>query len=241
MRNVATIIGTNLSGHGNARLSSVTLDCSRRLTPMKYQQEDQVDSQNGHVSCEVPIGAGPAGGSGGLKGVKEFTVNGSFVVPPGVHTIEVELWGGGGFAGGETATPSAGGGGGGSGAYTHTVIPVTPGATLTVTVGGPTMATMIAAGTNTLACANGGLSGVSRNGCGNPGAGGVGGAMDTTAMISRGGNPGATGTDCTFGIVSGVNGAGGSQVMGQSNAPVGTGQGGGSNGSPGPGYAFIKW
>jgi hypothetical protein len=238
------------------------------LIPMKHGQgnpEEQVSFEvaigangapgsQGPPGTQGPAGApgamgmtgpqgppGQAGGSGGPNGVKEFTVTGPFVVPPGVHTIEVELWGGGGFAGGETANPSAGGGGGGSGAYTHTVISVTPGAMLTVTVGGPTMATMIVAGTNTVASANGGMSGVSKNGCGNPGAGGLGGAMDMTAMISRGGNPGAPGTDCTFGIVSGVNGAGGSGVIGQSNSPVGTGQGGGSNGPPGLGYAFIKW
>jgi hypothetical protein len=69
----------------------------------------------------------------------------------------------------------------------------------------------------------------------------MGGEMDMTAMIGRGGNPGAQGTDCTFGIVSGVNGAGGSGVIGTSNAPVGTGQGGGSNGPPGNGYALIRW
>lgn len=64
-----------------------------------------------------------------------------WVVPVGVTTIAVQVWGGGGSGGGQTspfcpAGAGYGGGGGGSGGWRSiTAIPVTPGETLTVTVG----------------------------------------------------------------------------------------------------------
>jgi phage-related tail fiber protein len=90
--------------------------------------------------------AGPPGtsgtGTGAFNGIQEFTQSGTFTVPAGVTHLLVELWGGGGGGGGATfglpVSPPClglGGGGGGAGGYTRAVVPVTPGAQYTITVG----------------------------------------------------------------------------------------------------------
>lgn len=64
-----------------------------------------------------------------------FNSSGTFVVPAGVTSIQVEAWGAGGAGGGAQGNPSAGGGGAG-GAYTRRPsLTVIPGTTYTVTVG----------------------------------------------------------------------------------------------------------
>jgi hypothetical protein len=78
--------------------------------------------------------AGPAG-PGAVRGFAEFYDAGTvypFVVPPGVHTIQVELWGacGGGGSGGFLT-----GGGGGGGGYVRALLTVTPGQTFQVELG----------------------------------------------------------------------------------------------------------
>ena len=65
-----------------------------------------------------------------------FSYTGSiqtFVVPIGADSITVMAWGGGGSGGG---SDSYGGAAGGGGAYITSTIPVTPGQTLSVIVGG---------------------------------------------------------------------------------------------------------
>ena len=57
----------------------------------------------------------------------QTTPAGQWTVPAGVTKIMIEAWGGGGGG--------AAGGGGGSGAYAQTVVNVTPGSALTITVG----------------------------------------------------------------------------------------------------------
>lgn len=76
-----------------------------------------------------------------------FSTSGThqFVVPPGVHTIGVEVWSGGGGGGDrvtsfvatscESTVGAGGAGGGGSGGYVRASIDVTPGETLEVRVG----------------------------------------------------------------------------------------------------------
>jgi hypothetical protein len=91
------------------------------------------------VVCNGAQGpAGPAGVAGsGFTGMKEFTNPSnvpskvySWTAPAGVTHVLVEIWGGGG-GGGDLL-----GWGGTGGAYSRSVIAVTPGSVYTVTVGG---------------------------------------------------------------------------------------------------------
>lgn len=62
----------------------------------------------------------------------------TFVVPAGVFFIFVKMWGAGGGGGSYGGWRQGGSGGGGG--YTHGIIPVTPGETITYRVGGPGLA-----------------------------------------------------------------------------------------------------
>jgi hypothetical protein len=153
--------------------------------------------------------------SGGLNGVKEFTLSGSFVVPAGITHLLVEMWGGG-----SDVVP---GGAGGGGAYARSVITVIPGATLTVKVGSHgftnTMSAIFDAAGSNLIFAGGG---VQVNG----------GTADTRAMIHHPGNPASSVT------------AGGAAYRGNSNPPIGFDGAGGSVASPptgNPGYVLLLW
>lgn len=64
-----------------------------------------------------------------------YSTSGTFTVPAGVTTIQVEAWGGGGAGGGATGNTSAGGGGAGGGYVKNTSLSVTPGTNYTVNVG----------------------------------------------------------------------------------------------------------
>ncbi len=68
------------------------------------------------------------------SGVQNFSTSGSFVVPPGVSQVEVELWGGGsGTFASAAGAPSGGGSGGG---YARKrIVGLNPGQQITVTVG----------------------------------------------------------------------------------------------------------
>ena len=135
--------------------------------------------------------AGPAGLGGALHGLREYYSSGSatFVVPDGVTSMLVELWGAGGAGGNGgsggsitdcnffnvcTTTSYSGGsaGGGGAGEYIRTVIAVTPGETLDIVLegggarppecgadGSDGGVTAIKRGTTVLAAANGGRGG----------------------------------------------------------------------------------
>jgi len=54
---------------------------------------------------------------------------GSYTVPAGVYSLQVEVWGGGGRGSQRITGTSGGFGGGGGGAYSMSIIPVTPGQT----------------------------------------------------------------------------------------------------------------
>jgi hypothetical protein len=73
----------------------------------------------------------------GYSQTKTFTTSGTFTVPAGVTSIQIEAWGGG--AGGKSAPNTKGfvGGGGGGGAYAkRNAITVVPGTTYTITAPG---------------------------------------------------------------------------------------------------------
>jgi hypothetical protein len=67
--------------------------------------------------------------------VEVFNASGTFAVPAGVSTVDVLVVAGGGSGGRGTAGNTAGGGGGAGGLIFMPSYPVTPGGTITVTVG----------------------------------------------------------------------------------------------------------
>lgn len=164
-----------------------------------------------------------------------------FVVPQGVTSIKVEVWGAGGGGGPVSISSSggSGGGGGGGGAYRVATLSVNSNENYTITIG--------AGGTSGN---NGGATTVSGPG-GTVTANG-GGAGGTGSFFGNGG-AGAAGTGGTFngaaGGASSGNGAGGGGAAGNNgsgtagaNNAAGTGGAGSPNNIPyigGDGGAFI--
>jgi hypothetical protein len=144
-----------------------------------------------------------------------YTTSSSWVVPPCVTSITVRVWGGGGAGGGARSTDRNGGGGGG-GAYCTKVETVTPGETITITVGA------------------GGV-GVSAN---TGGAGGFSQVLHATGSVvfcrAAGGAGGQMGANSTS---AGAGGAGGAIV---NNIPAGTGFRGGNGGASDPNTALDR-
>ncbi len=148
-----------------------------------------------------------------------FTVNGSFTVPCGVTSIEVDCWGGGGAGGGTSANDANGCGGGAGGAHATKTFAVVAGQVYTVTVAGVTAGTGAAGtqgGTTTFTGVGGTV--VAQGGAG--GAGASGGAAATC------GTGASNGTPVTAGANGGVGGAGSSGAGGA--GAVGGGAGGAS-------------
>lgn len=190
------------------------------------------------------------GSSQGNGGKQIYDVEGSqnFIVPTGVSTITVKLWGagGGGGAGGGAASGATGAGGaGGGGGFIQLNLSVTPGETLTVDVGSGGAAggtldnggdgggySSIRRGSTILAQAAGGGGGggsaaAVTGGAGGAGggtasgvAGGAGGGSTTTA---KGGSPGTSTT----------NGAGGTAGTGGIAGSIGADGAGGNAGGSG--------
>lgn len=146
----------------------------------------------------------------------------TFVVPPGITSVQIECWGGSGSAGSGVAA-----GVGGLGGYASGTLAVTPGQVLNIFVGGQ---------------ANGNLGGY--NGGGNGGdllAGGGGGASDVRAggtapanrvVVAGGGGGGGNSADgCTLPYAGGSGGGGGG-IAGTPgvNSPFGAGGAGGTVG-----------
>ncbi|HKR04200.1 MAG TPA: proprotein convertase P-domain-containing protein, partial [Bacteroidia bacterium] len=143
-----------------------------------------------------------------------FTSSGTFTVPAGVTTVQVEAWGGGGGGGGVNGSSSQtrAGGGGAGGAYVKNIsFGVTPGANISVTVGSG------GDGDNGDDGENGGASifgSVTANG-------GIGG------KVGESGNPNGAGAPVTSGTFNGGSGAAASGGN--------SGGGGGGAGSTGAG------
>ena len=183
-------------------------------------------------------------------GKERFTSNGTFTVPLGVYTVWAS--GAGGGAGGGGANGAYGGGGGGAGAQQlASALSVTPGASISVTIGqsgtGGANAVDGNDGTATvfgaLLTLAGGVKGL-RGGAGGA-AGGAGGG--------DGGSPGGhSGTDDPVGGVGGggifgAGGAGGTFLLpaGTRGGGYGCGGGGGGPASAGAagrdGFLLIEW
>lgn len=188
-----------------------------------------------------------------------FYSTGTFVVPTGVTSVQIEAWGGGG--GGGTRTTSNGGGGGGGGAYSKTnSVTVTPGNSYTVTVGAGAgagsnggdswMSTTGVAPTSTSegALAKGGTgvaTNVTTGGTGGLASAGFGdtkyngGTGGTSAGNGAGGGGGAgdagdggNGSDAAAGTAGSVwGGAGGAIQTGNADGNSGEFRGGGGGGA----------
>jgi hypothetical protein len=179
-----------------------------------------------------------------------FTTSGTFNVPVGVTSVQVEAWGGGGAGGGSGSLGLFGGtragGGGGGGAYTKvTSFAVNSGGTVTYVVGIGGAGSDGGDGANGNATtfgtitANGGSGGKSGNGTNNNGAAGAGGTGTlaggngaAAASGNAGGGGGGAGNIAAGGNASGMTaGAGGN---------AGGGAGGAGRNSNGDGNAAAS-
>ncbi len=166
--------------------------------------------------------------------------NCTYTVPAGVFEIEVLIvGGGGGGAGGGSATAGSGGGGGRVRVLTGQA--VTPGATLTVTVGAGGAAGVSGGGSG----GTGGSSSIVIGGTTTTSAGGSGGATATftSGSTPRGGSSGSGNAGGNATAYSGFNNAGGGGGDGGAgsgrNGGAGTSwQGGGPFGAGGGGGSF---
>ena len=154
-----------------------------------------------------------------------FTTTGTstFTVPAGVTAVKVTVVAGGGGGGGPSALGRAGGGGGGGGTASEWVTGLTPGGTVTVTVG---------AGGTVSAGATGGTGGTSSFGAfcsATGGAGGVGG------NVFGGGGAAGTATGGNFNIPGGAGSAGIS-----ANSGVSSGSGGATNYAAAQQFFYIS-
>ena len=190
-----------------------------------------------------------------------FTSSGTFTVPAGITAAKVTVIGGGGNGGGATGTNSAGGGGGGGGVAIEFVTGLTPGGTVTVTVGGVANTSSFGA----YCSATGGATAATQtaSGSGNGGAGGAGSGGDINitggngfkgsniscpAEATGGGGGGSSGSlvglVTTFNAIGGtgfIGGGGGTAVRAGSSAAVNgvaaTGFGNGGAGGAAPSTA----
>lgn len=179
-----------------------------------------------------------AAGLPGAQG-QAFTSSGTFTIPTGVTAIKMTIVGGGG-AGGSTSSTGVQGGGGGGGAAIKFLTGLTPGNTLTVTVGAAAGTSSVASGTQsiTTVSATGGANATNNNftfGLG--GTGGVGSSGDLNIGGTGGGYGFAAPNTCTT-FAYAVGGTGGSSILGggglgayEANGNAGRAYGGGGGGS----------
>jgi hypothetical protein len=167
----------------------------------------------------------------GFAGVfgQTFTTTGSgqtFTIPAGVTALKVTVVGGGGN-GGSTST-NYGGGGGGGGAGISYLTGLTPGNTISVTVGAAGGASSISSGTQTIATVTATAGG---NG-GNSYAVGAGGSC-SGANLNFGGSAGAGLSGITVGGAS-IFGGNGQSAAANNNGNAGTAYGAGGSGGSRP-------
>ena len=185
----------------------------------------------------------------------------SFVVPAGITSISVKVWGAGGTAGNSSSGASVGGNGAGGGCVTWNAMPVTPNETLTVVVGSsiqataangatvfPTTSFSFTTNTSPTVYLGGGQSGQGDGGGSNGAYGGTGGGASGirrsgTYVIAAYGGGGGGGAGYTGGGTSTAgrsatstngNSAGGADInstTSEGGNGDGRGGGGGSGGS----------
>ncbi|MDO9501379.1 hypothetical protein [Falsiroseomonas sp.] len=185
-------------------------------------------------------------------GIQAFPSNGTFVVPAGVFEVDVEVWGPGGGGSGSTNGVADGFGGAGGG-YARRRVAVTPGQSISVTIGAP--------GGGGAAGLQGGTGGTSSFGSAASATGGTGGSAVSggTAGVGIGGDLNLTGSAGTGLVAVGVGGRGGVAPMigigadfaanGAGNdCPAPGGGGGGASragnfagGAAGAGLVIVEW
>ncbi|MCF8408397.1 MAG: T9SS type A sorting domain-containing protein [Crocinitomicaceae bacterium] len=160
----------------------------------------------------------------GSSGFQTFTSNSNFNVPCYVSTVTVEAWGGGGRGGSRGAKKPGGGGGGGAYVKKNSE-PVTPGGTVSVTIGngGTSNASPSSSTFNTIT-ANPGSNADERNG-------GAGGTVGTSGDINFAGGNGGTAQDSN----DDGGGGGGAAGNGSGNGSAGSANSGSTGGAGGIG------
>lgn len=190
-----------------------------------------------------------------------FTISGTFTIPATVNKVKVTVVGAGGAGGGSNGA-NAGAGGGAGGMAIKWLSGLTPGNTLTVTIGAggtgvsaangnPGNPSSVASGTQTISTITGNGGGF---GSGNAGAntGGGNGASATGGDINVTGSqaPGLWGTGMGNDGANSVYGAGGFAITNQAGqAAQGFGSGGGgaqgtgpfAGGNGAPGIVVFEW
>lgn len=175
-----------------------------------------------------------------------FTASGTYDVPEGVEACWVEDVGSGAGGGGATAAQTHAGGGGGGGQIIKARVAVTPGSSITITIGaagtgGVGDANGVLGGDCTfgsLVTAKGGSPGIRGNGGGTGGLGGTG-STPTSSSIIPFAHPGEAGVSDLGGRGGsspneweiGQGGTGGFQANGSNGTELGSGGGGGGNNS----------
>lgn len=187
-------------------------------------------------------------GAGGLSGLtlskQVFTSSGTFTIPSGITSVKATVTGAGGAGGGATTTANASGtGGGGAGTAIKWLSGLTPGNTLTVTVGtggtGSANAVGNPGGNSTVASGTQTISTISGNGGG--GGAATGNVVGAVGGAGTGGDINLTGsqpmmalvTYCNAGSNGGASfwaGGGGGGFTGSGAAGTSPGSGGGGAG-----------
>lgn len=185
------------------------------------------------VLLNPATGVNPA--PGGYSNLQPFTSSGTFTIPAGVTKIKATLTagGGGGCNGSAPGNQNNGvGGGGAGGTVTHVLTGLTPGNTITVTVGAGGAAQT--SGTNsTLTSGTQTITTVTAvGGTGATGANGATGGGGTGLFVATGGSGGPGVVSFSTNNQNGTGGIGGSSTYGSG----GTGSSGSGNGAAGVSY-----
>lgn len=169
-----------------------------------------------------------AGGGSFAQTTETFITpgNGTWEVPCGVTSINIELWGGGGAGGGSTSNGSGGGGGGG-GCYFTTTHAVVPGSTLSYTVGAGGVGSLGNGTAGGFSAFDGYIAPGGSGGLANAGGFGAG-----CTPAQNGTNGGASGGNGGPGQNGGAGGAGVINGAGQPGTAPGGGGGGGEKQNP---------
>jgi len=163
-----------------------------------------------------------------------FSSSGTWTVPVGVYSVNVECWGAGG-GGGQSALNNGGGGGGGYALLN--AFSVTPGGTLSVTVGVGGAAGSAGAGGTGGASSCAGISGTGGGGGSSAGGGAGGSFSGPISATFAGGNgfgTGANGGGGGGGAGDQGNGSSATSNIGGAGGPItgGNGGNGGHNSNP---------
>jgi hypothetical protein len=197
-------------GTGATTQTAYAVLCGGTTSTGAYQSIASVGT-SGQILTSNGAGALPtfqaAAGGGGLGGQTVFTSSGTFTIPSGKTVVKVTVQGAGGGSGGSTYANQAGVSGGGGGNTVKYLTGLTPGNTLTVTVG------------------TGGTAGSSGGSNGGTGVtSSVASGTQTISTVSATGGSGGLGNQNGFGSANvGYYTAGGSGSGGDYTIPGGNG------------------